>query len=266
MHIRVKRHAVSNVYLLPGLLATELERAGESKRERKRVSEKTNVVSESWPALNGSKTCTHAHTHTLSHISDPEAVCNLTDFCLQHLSSKESLQGVSFRLSACSPRQREAKQTTSKPDARRSIQHSSVMNSTINIFTTESSFISTETSHNPHLHTVQQLLQTESDCVCPLPLSCMTTPKCVLGVLSSGALGAMEMTGGLDGFLFEVVLFSEGGEGKAGNEKKQGPRGLQGYQFQQTHMEQLRMLALKSKISSWLPELFQALSGRVSGF
>lgn len=40
------------------------------------------------------------------------------------------------------------------------------------------------------------------------PLSCMTTPKCVLGVLSSGALGGAETTGGLDGFLLEVVLFS----------------------------------------------------------
>lgn len=36
----------------------------------------------------------------------------------------------------------------------------------------------------------------------------MTTPKCVLGVLSSGALGGAETTGGLDGFLLEVVLFS----------------------------------------------------------
>lgn len=52
-----------------------------------------------------------------------------------------------------------------------------------------------------------------------LPLSCMTTPKCVLGVLSSGALGGTEMTGGLDGFLLEVVLFSERGKRKAGNKK-----------------------------------------------
>lgn len=43
----------------------------------------------------------------------------------------------------------------------------------------------------------------------------MTTPKCVLGVFSSGALGGAETTGGLDGFLLEVVLFSarEGGGG-----------------------------------------------------
>lgn len=47
----------------------------------------------------------------------------------------------------------------------------------------------------------------------------MTTPKCVLGVLSSGALGGAEMMGGLDGFLLEVVLFSERGKRKAGNKK-----------------------------------------------
>lgn len=40
----------------------------------------------------------------------------------------------------------------------------------------------------------------------------MTTPKCVFAVLSSGALGGTEMTGGLDGFLLEVMVFSEGGE------------------------------------------------------
>lgn len=57
---------------------------------------------------------------------------------------------------------------------------------------------------------------------CPhLPLSWMTTPKCVLGVLSSGTLGGTEMTGGLDGFLLEVILFSERRKKKkkAGNKK-----------------------------------------------
>lgn len=65
----------------------------------------------------------------------------------------------------------------------------------------------------------------------------MTTPKCVLGVLSSGALGGIEMTGGLDGFLLEVVLFSERGKRKAGNKKNKAELGLQGYQFHQKHME-----------------------------
>lgn len=45
----------------------------------------------------------------------------------------------------------------------------------------------------------------------------MTTPKCVLAVLSSGALGGTETTGGLDGFLLEVMVFSGGGGRKTGN-------------------------------------------------
>lgn len=49
----------------------------------------------------------------------------------------------------------------------------------------------------------------------------MTTPKCVLGFLSSGALGGAEMTGGLEGFLLEVVVFSEGGGKKNENKAKQ---------------------------------------------
>lgn len=84
------------------------------------------------------------------------------------------------------------------------------MNSTITIHTTENPRTSSETSHSQCLHTVQQL-QDSAHTPClrlHLPLSCMTTPKCVLGVLSSGALGGTEMTGGLDGFLLEVVLFS----------------------------------------------------------
>lgn len=44
----------------------------------------------------------------------------------------------------------------------------------------------------------------------------MTTPKCVLGVFSSGALGGAETTGGLDGFLLEVVLFSANGQRRRG--------------------------------------------------
>lgn len=56
-----------------------------------------------------------------------------------------------------------------------------------------------------------------------LPLSCMTTPKCVLAVLSSGALGGTETTGGLDGFLLEVMVFSGAGGRKAGN-KNTGAR------------------------------------------
>lgn len=38
--------------------------------------------------------------------------------------------------------------------------------------------------------------------------------------------------------------------------RKLGLTGFQGYQFHLKLMEQLRMLALKSKISSWFPELF----------
>lgn len=34
----------------------------------------------------------------------------------------------------------------------------------------------------------------------------------MFAVLSSGALGGTEMTGGLDGFLLEVMVFSGGGE------------------------------------------------------
>lgn len=48
----------------------------------------------------------------------------------------------------------------------------------------------------------------------------MTTPKCVLGVLSSGALGGAETTGGLDGFLLEVVLFSVTGRKRSKRRKK----------------------------------------------
>lgn len=51
----------------------------------------------------------------------------------------------------------------------------------------------------------------------------MMTPKCVLGVLSTGALGGIMTTGGLDGFLLEEVIFSVtdrgGGGGKAESEK-----------------------------------------------
>lgn len=48
----------------------------------------------------------------------------------------------------------------------------------------------------------------------------MTTPKCVFAVLSSGALGGTEMTGGLDGFLLEVMVFSAGEGGEDGGKKE----------------------------------------------
>lgn len=86
----------------------------------------------------------------------------------------------------------------------------------------------------------------------------MTTPKCVLGVLSSGTLGGTEMTGGLDGFLLEVVLFSERKKKKKKlGIRKQDPTGLQGYQFHQKYMEQLQMLALESEVFYWFPEEFR---------
>lgn len=141
---------------------------------------------------------------------------------LQHSSSKESLQGVNYRLTVCTSSQKETKQTTSEHEALRSTQHSPVMNSTVTISTTEkprdflrnipTAVVCTESSSCSERRGTQaggrraRLLHS--------PLSCMTTPKCVLGVLSSGALGGAEMTGGLEGFLLEVGLFSEAGRKK----------------------------------------------------
>lgn len=98
----------------------------------------------------------------------------------------------------------------------------------------------------------------------------MTTPKCVLGVFSSGALGGAETTGGLGGFLLEVVLFSAnkegGGEGSKVRHKTtranrspelsvpQGARGTApdvGYRI-------LSFLLLSGNV--------EVLSGRVSSF
>lgn len=52
----------------------------------------------------------------------------------------------------------------------------------------------------------------------------MTTPKCVFAVLSSGALGGTEMTGGLDGFLLEVMVFSGGEERRDIRKQRHGCR------------------------------------------
>lgn len=88
------------------------------------------------------------------------------------------------------------------------------MNSTLTIYPTQSPITSSQNipqSHSP----------ADSQWLClHLPLSWMTTPKCVLGVLSSGAFGGMEMTGGLEGFLLDVVLFSERRRRKASKKNK----------------------------------------------
>lgn len=85
------------------------------------------------------------------------------------------------------------------------------------------------------------------------------TPKCVLGVLSTGALGGIMTTGGLDGFLLEEVIFSvtdRGGGGEKGRKWENKARvSLQGYRFHQQHLEKLRMLALKFSTSSSVSEL-----------
>lgn len=99
------------------------------------------------------------------------------------------------------------------------------MNSTVTSYMTESPIIfprnipQSLSAQSPAAAATTQGLSDSLRLCRHQPLSCMTTPKCVLGVLSSGALGGTEMTGGLEGFLLGEVLFSERGRRKAGGKK-----------------------------------------------
>lgn len=122
--------------------------------------------------------------------------------CLQHFSSHESSQGVTYALTVCARKQSRPQNT---PSCR-------LTDHTGTVYVPGGCATSSQSG-------VQQQPGSAGG-PCP-PLLCgwtSTTPKCVLTVLSSGALGGMETTGGLEGFLLEEVLFS-----KTNTEQKRKP-------------------------------------------
>lgn len=156
----------------------------------------------------------HAHTHSHSQLTtEPCAISQLSAYSILHPKSHYMVSTI-ISLFVIQGREKQ-----SRPHLNINIRSE--------IYSTQSghelhSIYATETSHNPCLCSGNKTGHSQTDgrwLRLHLPLSCMTTPKCVLGVLSSGALGGTEMTGGLEGFLLEVVLFSERGKRKAGNKK-----------------------------------------------
>lgn len=230
-----------NVYLLPGLLATKLERAGESERERRGLVKRLMWAS----ACNLSKTCKHTHTHAQMW---PWSCVKSQSFLLAASFISRVIAGCQL-----SPHKRQNRAHLNM-ELWRCIQHRLAVN-----YWRDRNIPQSTSVHRPAAAAAGQQF---TDCVHIYLGHVWWRQSACWGFCPPELLGASRRQEPWRDSCWRRCSSLKERERKKKKERlgvrKQGATGFQGYRFHQKHKEQLRMLAQKSKIS--FPVLQAALA------